>query len=717
MRKLIILTLLLLATIGAGAQKKSGSTKPLLSKSECEFLSNGVLQKDGVYKIKAVGTYLDTSNDKENKRHAKNVREKIDLLNKVGTFISHETAKGGTAKEAMLVTGNKEFVYMYDIYSYKPNEQSEYYQAYKVWQEGRMKEEMDFLHSGKQLNNGVYYLKITDKYMLAAARNAQSPKKIENRKSIITRHGLLLKSECHQWKAYDGEVDEQIYYYVLLEGEDGYFGPNQTVDVDDMKNIGRAVLWKQGSGNDKSRFYRVSDMKWSGELENGAVDGKGEGLYSKGEDVVLVKGTFEGGIPMGNVVMTERDYKGRLLQNTVCFHPFAGDLARVKINDDWAFVDNQLNLLFDHTKIRRLFANGAEDTGDTIAVTNYAANGRAIASKGALQYEIDKQGNLVGLSNDCMKSITAMLDQDIAEMTNAFTTKNINSREVNIGQRSAKLNDYAKLLKSQSSLGWEKKYPAVAKKWKLHDDISDMCAVLADTVNHVQVLHDIAGNKESYSMGIYTADFIKSRADKARTTLKNPQFRLKDATAANTARKLLTQKENEFAKAFAAAEPIVKKQRQERADREERTAVVLGTAVAVVGGLMSLGNSSSSSSDTPREVKKEEPVEPVQPAKPAEPDYENMPTPTWKYTSEWEKTSPFPFVSNSTAKNEHAENQERRIRYSDYTTGKIARIIGTKGFWAESGIRFKTEEEAAAAEYIFKKYGKVRKKNKMDWLD
>ena len=161
----------------------------------------------------------------------------------------------------------------------------------------------------------------------------------------------------------------------------------------------------------------------------------------------------------------------------------------------------------------------------------------------------------------------------------------------------------------------------------------------------------------------------------------------------------------------------MKKQRQERADREERTAVVLGTAVAVVGGLMSLGNSSSSSSDTPREVKKEEPVEPVQPAKPAEPDYENMPTPTWKYTSEWEKTSPFPFVSNSTAKNEHAENQERRIRYSDYTTGKIARIIGTKGFWAESGIRFKTEEEAAAAEYIFKKYGKVRKKNKMDWLD
>ena len=29
----------------------------------------------------------------------------------------------------------------------------------------------------------------------------------------------------------------------------------------------------------------------------------------------------------------------------------------------------------------------------------------------------------------------------------------------------------------------------------------------------------------------------------------------------------------------------------------------------------------------------------------------------------------------------------------------------------------KLKEEAAAAEYIFKKYGKVRKKNKMDWLD
>ena len=138
----------------------------------------------------------------------------------------------------------------------------------------------------------------------------------------------------------------------------------------------------------------------------------------------------------------------------------------------------------------------------------------------------------------------------------------------------------------------------------------------------------------------------------------------------------------------------------------------------LVGGIMSAGNSSSSSTSSSRsEAKKEEPVEPVQPAKPAEPDYENMTIPSAKYTTEWEKTSPIPFVANSTAKDKYGETQERCIRYSDGTTGSIRRIIGTKGFWVDSGARYATEEDAIAAEYITKKYGKKRQKGKLDWLD
>ena len=94
---------------------------------------------------------------------------------------------------------------------------------------------------------------------------------------------------------------------------------------------------------------------------------------------------------------------------------------------------------------------------------------------------------------------------------------------------------------------------------------------------------------------------------------------------------------------------------------------------------------------------------------PSSVDVENVSIPSYKFTTEWQKTT---ITGTNTAENKSWENQVREIEFDDGTDGKIYRVIGSDGYWAAGDKRYRTINDAIAAEYTYNKYGKRREKGR-----
>jgi len=90
-------------------------------------------------------------------------------------------------------------------------------------------------------------------------------------------------------------------------------------------------------------------------------------------------------------------------------------------------------------------------------------------------------------------------------------------------------------------------------------------------------------------------------------------------------------------------------------------------------------------------------------------DVEKVSIPSYKFTTNWRKET---ITGSNTAENKSGENQVREIKFEDGTEGKIKRVIGSNGYWAAGEKRYRTLDDAIAAEYTYQKYGKRREKGR-----
>ena len=90
-------------------------------------------------------------------------------------------------------------------------------------------------------------------------------------------------------------------------------------------------------------------------------------------------------------------------------------------------------------------------------------------------------------------------------------------------------------------------------------------------------------------------------------------------------------------------------------------------------------------------------------------DVEKVSIPLYKFTTNWRKET---ITGSNTAENKSGENQVREIKFDDGTEGKIKRVIGSNGYWAAGEKRYRTLDDAIAAEYTYQKYGKRREKGR-----
>ena len=85
--------------------------------------------------------------------------------------------------------------------------------------------------------------------------------------------------------------------------------------------------------------------------------------------------------------------------------------------------------------------------------------------------------------------------------------------------------------------------------------------------------------------------------------------------------------------------------------------------------------------------------------------------PEFSYETDWEKENIF--FPNEKAEYKSREEQVRKIKFPGVGSCKIYRIIGEKGYWASSGKRYETLDDAIKASYANLKYGKIRQKGRI----
>lgn len=160
----------------------------------------------------------------------------------------------------------------------------------------------------------------------------------------------------------------------------------------------------------------------------------------------------------------------------------------------------------------------------------------------------------------------------------------------------------------------------------------------------------------------------------------------------------------------AAANNRALKEQQRRYDQQITKAMTVGAVVAITAGLIAYSYSKSGggggssysyrgSADDSDEAEKAE----------AKVDIENIGMPQYEWASDWYKNKILPF--NLETKNEAGENQVRKIRFNDASTGKIYRVFGNEAYWS-SKKKYKTLDDAIIAEYVYQKYGKIREKGR-----
>lgn len=164
-----------------------------------------------------------------------------------------------------------------------------------------------------------------------------------------------------------------FYAYETLKNKDD-------IDYFSLKDGGSGYLWSQSNN-----FTLQNNIKWSGQISNGKICGKGIGVAKVGKDFVFFDADFDNnGIPKGNVT-----FKTTTSQKTIEMGTPSENMIPFKIDNKYGFISSEGTFV-----IPAQYSN----------VVKKFQNGRAVViSDSQGEVFIDKNGDIKGLTDNQKK--------------------------------------------------------------------------------------------------------------------------------------------------------------------------------------------------------------------------------------------------------------------------------------------------------------------------
>ena len=212
-----------------------------------------------------------------------------------------------------------------------------------------------------------------------------------------------------------------------------------------------------------------------------------------------------------------------------------------------------------------------------------------------------------------------------------------------------------------------------------------------------------------YGVHCYKGDYISKDIDKGMALIKTAE-KMGHPKARNT-----------YLAIANGYDYLVHKAKQQKYNDMIIGAVGLGALVAVAAKIISGGTSSSSSysssygsssynSSSSSSGSSSSSSSSGNSSRATSVDVETIGMPKYSWHTNWYKESILPL--SEPCENTTGENQARKIKFEGVGIGKLSRVIGSRYYWASTGKKYKTLDDAIIAEYVYLKYGKVRQKGR-----
>ncbi|MBO7461098.1 MAG: hypothetical protein J6T96_00720 [Bacteroidales bacterium] len=138
---------------------------------------------------------------------------------------------------------------------------------------------------------------------------------------------------------------------------------------------------------------QLDDIKWSGTVQNGLINGKGTGYSKKGQDCYFVTGEFVDGFPKGEVVFDKYSYSnyfdmGHISSSRITFGEMNDGMAWAKraIDKKYSFVsaDGKYVVMDKYEQIIQPFRNGRAEVVMNYGSTDSETNCSSCSGRGTV---------------------------------------------------------------------------------------------------------------------------------------------------------------------------------------------------------------------------------------------------------------------------------------------------------------------------------------------
>ncbi len=164
-----------------------------------------------------------------------------------------------------------------------------------------------------------------------------------------------------------------------------------------------SVYFYVGSQSDGSFFRRYDDVKWTGEMRNGLVNGTGEGFKQLNQNsYIFFSGTFINGIPSGQprFCTYNIDVQGKYLFNKSFNRDIACTTGKLSEGLCWFKNSDQYGYVNE---------NGQTVIKPTFREAKDFSNGIAYVKEGQTEVKINKTGKVVAVSENAELSFSEMV--------------------------------------------------------------------------------------------------------------------------------------------------------------------------------------------------------------------------------------------------------------------------------------------------------------------
>lgn len=221
--------------------------------------------------------------------------------------------------------------------------------------------------------------------------------KVEKMEEEIRKEGYIVGEHTTKSISRFGDVSSSLSTMRFLPKDEFesyiYYNINSdwSVKFERLNKKGSAYCYN-GSSSQGSYFTKYDNIRWSGEINNGFLDGTGVGFANLNDyKMIFFKAVFDKGVPIGDNTFVWYDFRGsyepysssKVSSQTSNVGKFYDNLAEIKVNNKYGFISRDAK-----TAIPVQFNS----------VVAYFSNGRATVTNDKEEIVIDRTGKQVDLS-------------------------------------------------------------------------------------------------------------------------------------------------------------------------------------------------------------------------------------------------------------------------------------------------------------------------------